>query len=143
MSADCCIAAVGSAKPSGSKGSFTPIRTEAPAGGSTAYRFYGSCQGFCETRRIEFGFVGVDRPGSTSDAPSEDDESRGAGQALGPVVFVEWPPCLRPHCRHRSHVEQPAQFSWSTFGEAAFAAMLSRVIRPGIQAGEGDEGIRA
>ena len=45
--------------------------------------------------------------------------------------------------RHRGHVEQPTQFSGTAFGQAPFAAMLSRVIRPGIQAGEGDEGIRA
>ena len=38
-----------------------------------------SQNGIRETRRIEFGFVGVDRPGGTSDAPSEDDEGRRAG----------------------------------------------------------------
>ena len=48
-------------------------------GCADAVRFYGSCQGVCETPRIEFGLVGVDRPGGASDAPSEDDEGRGAG----------------------------------------------------------------
>ena len=42
-------------------------------------RFYGSCQGFCQARRIEFGFVGIHRPSSAGDAPSQDDESRGTG----------------------------------------------------------------
>ena len=42
-------------------------------------RFYGSCQVIRETCRIEFGFVGVDRPGGASDASSEDDEGRRAG----------------------------------------------------------------
>src|SRR2546425_7856875 len=58
-------------------------------------------------------------------------------------MLVEWPPCLGLGCRHRSQVEQPAQFGWSAFGEAPFAAMLSRVIRSRVQAGEGDESIRA
>src|ERR1700693_1340798 len=57
-------------------------------------------------------------------------------------MLIEWPPCLRLYCRHRGQVEQPAQFGWSAFGEAPFAAMLSRVIRSGVQAGEGDESIR-
>src|SRR5271169_3378019 len=59
------------------------------------------------------------------------------------MVVVERPPCLRLYCRHCSHVEQPAQFARSAFGEAPFAAMLSRVIRSGVQAGEGDESISA
>src|SRR6266566_8531834 len=58
-------------------------------------------------------------------------------------MFVEWPPCLRLYCRHRRQVEQPAQFGRSAFGETPFAAMLSRVIRSRVQAGEGDESIRA
>src|ERR1700693_1129277 len=58
-------------------------------------------------------------------------------------MLIEWPPCLRLYCRHRGQVEQPAQFGWSAFGEAPFAAMRSRVIRAGVQAGEGDESIRA
>ena len=41
------------------------------------------------------------------------------------------------------NVEQPAQFGWSALGKAPFAAMLARVIRSGIQAGESDESIRA
>jgi len=45
----------------------------------SAKRFYGSGQGFCKARGIEVGFVGVDRPSGASDAPSHDDQSRGAG----------------------------------------------------------------
>jgi hypothetical protein len=37
-----------------------------------------SCQGFREARWIEFGLVGVDGPGGTSDAPGKDDEGLGA-----------------------------------------------------------------
>src|SRR5216683_5767273 len=58
-------------------------------------------------------------------------------------MLVEWPPWLGLDCRQRRQVEQPAQFGRSAFGEAPFATMLSRVIWSGIQAGEGDEGIRA
>ena len=67
-------------------------------------RFYALCQGIRETRRSEVGFVGVDRPGGTSDAPSEDHEGRSAGSALGPVMLVEWPPWLRLYGRHRRQV---------------------------------------
>ncbi len=52
-------------------------------------------------------------------------------------------PCFGLLGRHRGHVEQPTQFSWAAFGEAPFAAMLPRVIRSGIQAGERDEGVCA
>src|SRR5216683_7373677 len=58
-------------------------------------------------------------------------------------MLVEWPPWLGLYCRQRRQVEQPAQFGRSAFGEAPFATMLSRVIWSGVQAGEGDEGIRA
>src|SRR6266481_862252 len=58
-------------------------------------------------------------------------------------MLVEWPPWLGLDCRQRCQVEQPAQFGRSAFGEAPFAPMLSGVIRSRIQAGEGDERIRA
>src|SRR5713101_7151109 len=58
-------------------------------------------------------------------------------------MLVEWPPWLGLYCRQRRQVEQPAQFGRSAFGEAPFAAMLSRVIRSRVQAGEGDKSIRA
>ena len=58
-------------------------------------------------------------------------------------MLVEWPPGLCFYCRQRRQVEQSAQFGGSAFGEAPFAAMLSRVIRSRVQAGEGDERIRA
>src|ERR1700680_1450068 len=44
-----------------------------------AVRFYRSCQGVCETPMIEFGFVGVDRPGGTSSASNETATSRNGG----------------------------------------------------------------
>ena len=46
----------------------------APAG-----RFYGSCQGLREPFRVEVSLVGVDGPGGTRDAPSEDDQGCSGG----------------------------------------------------------------
>src|SRR4249920_440250 len=58
-------------------------------------------------------------------------------------MLVEWPPGLGLYRRQRRQVEQSAQFSGPAFGETSFAVMLSRVIRSRVQAGEGDERIRA
>src|SRR4249920_2872645 len=57
-------------------------------------------------------------------------------------MLVEWPPWLRLYGRQRRQIEQPSQFGRSAFGEAPFAAMLSRVIRSRVEAGEGDKRIR-
>jgi hypothetical protein len=42
-------------------------------------RFYDSSQAFCESSRIEVGFVGVYRPGNPGKAPRQDDQSGGTG----------------------------------------------------------------
>jgi len=47
-----------------------------PPSREPAKKFYGSGQGFCEARRIEFGFVGVHRLSGAGDAPSQADKSR-------------------------------------------------------------------
>src|SRR6266481_1086012 len=58
-------------------------------------------------------------------------------------MLEEWLPCFGLFSRHCGHIEQPTQFSWTAFGQTPSAAMLSRVIRSGIQAGERNEGIGA
>src|SRR5665647_716840 len=56
-------------------------------------------------------------------------------------MLIDWPPGLRFDGGQGCQIEQSPQFGWTALGQTPFATMMSRVIRPGIQAGERDEGI--
>ena len=62
---------------------------------ASAARFYVSSQASRKPRWIKVGFVGVHRPRGAGDAPRENDERRGAGEALGPVMLEERLPYFR------------------------------------------------
>ena len=75
----------------------------------TFRKIYGLCQGMREACRVEFGLVGVDRPGGPRDAPSEDhvkcssthdlDENQFLRQVLSDFGLSTDSPQLADHCR--------------------------------------------
>ncbi len=69
--------------------------SQLPQQNEATKRFYGSSQAFRKSSGIKFRFVGVHRPGNAGKSPCQDDKSRGTGQALRPVMLIDWPPGLR------------------------------------------------